>query len=112
MQGNRGEDAARADNQELLGGRRRDHGLQGGEQMRADRELVELVHWALPTTKETMGQADRAQGETAGEHATLPAQDRDLQTAAAEVEGENIGIGLVGRIGADARRRQPGFHLA
>jgi hypothetical protein len=36
MQGDRGEDAARSDDQEFLGGARRDDGLEGGEQVRPD----------------------------------------------------------------------------
>ena len=112
MQSHRGEDAAGADDQELLGRARRDDGLEGSKEMGPDGKLVELVDRTIAPTQETMRQTDRPQREAAREHATLAAQDGNLEAAAAEVEGKDVGVGLVGRIGADAGGGEAGLHFA
>ena len=58
MQGHRGEDAAGADDQELLRRASRDDGLQGSKHMGPDGKLVEFVDRTIATTQETMGQPD------------------------------------------------------
>ena len=65
MQGDRGEDAAGADDEEFLRCARRDDGLQGGTQVGTDGKLIQFIHRTVTTTQEAMRQTDRAQREAA-----------------------------------------------
>ena len=42
----------------------------------------------------------------------LTAESGDLEAATAEIEGHDVGVGLVGRVRAHARTGKPGFDLA